>query len=101
MAKPLVSVVIISYNSRPYIEKCLRSLFAQKYSNFEVIMVINGSEDGSKELIEKLTRRRKKVRLIDPGENLWFSRGNNLGRVCSSTEPRYYDAPRLHRPASQ
>ena len=79
MAKPLVSVVIISYNSRPYIEKCLRSLFAQKYSNFEVIMVINGSEDGSKELIEKLTRRRKKVRLIDPGENLWFSRGNNLG----------------------
>jgi len=77
--KPLVSIIIISYNSKPFIEKCLDSLFAQTYRGLEILIVINASEDGSKELIEKKVKRYKKVRVADPLENLWFSRGNNFG----------------------
>lgn len=77
--KPLVSVVIQSYNSRRYIERCLDSLLAQGYSNMEVLIIINGSNDGSLELIETKYGRNKKIRIIEPGENTFYSRGNNLG----------------------
>jgi len=87
MSKPPVSIVIVSYNSRRFIEKCLLSIFGQKYPNWELIAVINGSADGSKEIIEQLTARRKKVHIIDPGKNLQFAAGNNLG--ISKSEGEY------------
>lgn len=43
----LVSIVIVLYNSASYIEACLSSLAALDYSPFEVIVVDNGSTDGS------------------------------------------------------
>src|SRR3989344_3234949 len=84
--KPLVSVVIQSYNSIRYIEKCLDSLFAQNYTNFEVLVIINGSRDGSLELIKKRYARNKKLRIIEPDENTFYSRGNNLGIKASRGE---------------
>lgn len=77
--KPLVSVVIQSYNSRRYIEGCLDSLLAQGYPNMEILIIINGSNDGSLELIETKYGRNKKIRIIEPGKNTFYSRGNNLG----------------------
>lgn len=77
--KPLVSVIILSYNSRPYIEKCLDTVLAQDYPNLEILVIINGSADGSAEFIKSRYGRHKKIRIIEPGENLWFSRGNNFG----------------------
>ncbi len=77
--KQLVSVIILSYNSRRYIDKCLDSVLAQDYPNTEILVVINGSEDGSAELIQSKYGRFKKIRGLIPGENLWFSRGNNYG----------------------
>lgn len=79
MQKPLVSVVIQSYNSRLFIEKCLATLFAQIYQNLEVLLLINGSNDGSKELIWQKYGHHKKILIFEPGENLFFSRGNNFG----------------------
>ena len=84
--RPLVSVIIQSYNSARYIEKCLDSLFAQNYPNFEVIAIINGSEDGSLQLIKKKYSRVKKLKIMEPGENTFYSRGNNLGIVASQGE---------------
>lgn len=77
--KPLVSVIIPSYNSRRYIEKCLDTLLSQDYSNFEVLVVNNGSADGSADFIKFHYARFKKIRVLEPGENLWYSRGNNFG----------------------
>ncbi|MDP3741563.1 MAG: glycosyltransferase family 2 protein [bacterium] len=78
MNKPLVSVIILSYNSRRYIQKCMDTLLLQDYPNMEILLVINGSEDGSKELIKSNYWRYRKVRIIEPGNNLWFSKGNNM-----------------------
>lgn len=84
MPQPLVSVIILSYNSRRYIQKCLDTLMAQDYPNLEILVVINGSEDGSKELVKSKYWRHKKVRIMEPGLNLWFSRGNNFAiKQCS------------------
>lgn len=77
--KPLVSVIIHVYDSMRYIQKCLDAVFAQTYPQLEVIAVINQSKDGSKEFIRERYGRHKRLKILDPGENLWFSRGNNFG----------------------
>lgn len=47
----VVSIVIPNYNGIKFIANCLKSLEKQSYQNFEIIVVDNGSTDGSKELI--------------------------------------------------
>src|SRR3989344_5397134 len=86
MNKPLVSVIVLSYNSRRYIERCLDTLVDQDYPNMEIFVIVNGSADGSRELIKERYGRHRKVRLLEPAENLWYSRGNNLGIAESRGE---------------
>ncbi|OGE76882.1 MAG: hypothetical protein A3C85_01050 [Candidatus Doudnabacteria bacterium RIFCSPHIGHO2_02_FULL_48_21] len=81
--QPLVSVNILSYNSMRYIEGCLDTALAQTYKNLEILVIITGSEDGSAEFIKQKYGRQKRVKIIEPGVNLWFSRGHNLGiKMC-------------------
>lgn len=51
---PLVSVIIASYNHAPYIEASIRSVLEQTYSNFELLVVDDGSSDDSVERISRL-----------------------------------------------
>jgi glycosyltransferase involved in cell wall biosynthesis len=53
MDKPLVSVVVPTFNSERFLERCLKSISEQSYSNIEVIVVDNYSEDKTKEIAEK------------------------------------------------
>ena len=50
---PLVSVIMPAYNARPYIEQAIRSVLDQDYPNIELIVVDDGSKDGTPELAEK------------------------------------------------
>lgn len=50
---PLVSVIIASYNHAPYIEASIRSVMEQSYSNFELLVIDDGSRDDS---VERITR---------------------------------------------
>ena len=61
---PLLSVIIPVYNVRPYIEKCFESVLSQDYKNLEVIVVDDGSTDGSEEIIEKYITRHKRIRML-------------------------------------
>lgn len=62
-ATPLVSVVIPAYNSQAFITRALESVFAQTYSNFELILVNDGSPD-TPLLEQKLQPYLKKIRYI-------------------------------------
>jgi GT2 family glycosyltransferase len=73
---PKVSVILVVYNAKRYIKTVFDSIFAQTYKNFEVLAVINGSDDGSEHMIRQ---NYPQVRIVNPGENLFFSKGNNLG----------------------
>ena len=73
---PLVSVIIVNYNGKHYLKKCLSSLASQSYPAIEVILVDNGSCDGSVEYVKK---EFTSVRIIESRKNLGFAKGNNLG----------------------
>ncbi|WP_160109597.1 glycosyltransferase family 2 protein [Pseudomonas izuensis] len=51
---PLVSIVAPCYNAEKYLEEAIKSIFAQDYPNFEVIIVDDGSSDNSVEMLKRL-----------------------------------------------
>jgi glycosyltransferase involved in cell wall biosynthesis len=70
------SVIIINYNGLKFLENCLDSLRKTKYNQFEVILVDNGSSDGSANYIEKNYPWVKVIRLK---KNVGFAMGNIIG----------------------
>jgi len=74
-SNPLVSIIILNHNGKGVLESCLDSVFALSYSPFEVIVVDNGSIDGSAEI----ARRRYNFRLVRKKSNVGFCAGNNAG----------------------
>lgn len=72
----MFSVIIPLYNKAHTIERTLRSVFAQTYQKFEVIVINDGSTDGSEEIVEKIENQR--IRLISQ-ENLGVSAARNRG----------------------
>ncbi len=55
---PLISIVILNYNGLKYLKRTIPAIMSLKYQNYEVIVVDNGSEDGSIEYIKKINRIR-------------------------------------------
>ncbi len=76
-----ISVVVVGWNARRYLELCLESLeAAPPRRSMEVLVVDNASTDGTAEMIET---KFPWVKLLKSPENLGFSRGNNLAiRQC-------------------
>ncbi len=60
----LISVVIPVYNSQKTIRRCLDSILSQSYSNLEIIIIDDGSDDGSAEIIKEYTRHFLNIRFI-------------------------------------
>lgn len=59
----LVSIIIPVYNVEKYVSRCLESVVSQIYKNIEIIVVDDGSPDGSAEIIEKYCKRDSRVKL--------------------------------------
>src|SRR5580698_6677035 len=76
-----ISVVIVGWNAKHYLELCLESLVAAPpRRSMEILVVDNASSDGTSEMIEA---RFPDVKLIRSNENLGFAKGNNVAiRQC-------------------
>lgn len=84
MNKPLVSVIIVSYNVRSYLDLCLDSVFRALHGiPAEIFVVDNNSKDGSPELVHN---RYPKVRLIHNKKNAGFAKANNQAVSLSQGE---------------
>lgn len=76
-AHPAVSVVVVNWNGCHVLAGSLRSLFRQSYRDFEVIVVDNGSTDGTKSLLNHNEFRQ--VTVVWNSENRGFCAANNQG----------------------
>lgn len=74
--KPIVSIIIVSYNTQELLEACIKSVEKFADVDYEIIVSDNGSTDGT---IEKL-RENKKIILIENKQNLGFAKGNNVAK---------------------
>lgn len=61
MKEPLISIIVPVYNVKPFLERCVKSCVFQTYKNIEILLVDDGSTDGSGELCDELARKYQKV----------------------------------------
>ncbi len=83
--KPLVSIIMPMYNSEAYIRDAIKSVIAQTYKNWELLVVDDGSTDGSRGIVEKFM--------------VWDSRIHLLQNPCPigmPSEPRNYGIQAAH-----
>ena len=71
-----VSVIIPVYNVKPYLERCVSSVLMQTYKKLEVILVDDGSTDGSGDLCEELATADERIIVIHQ-ENQGLSGARN------------------------
>ena len=87
---PHVTIVILNWNREADTLECLDSLVRMNYPSFSIVVVDNGSTDGSPEAIERWGREHLPLTLIRNAENLGFVRGSNQGmRHALSTDTDY------------
>lgn len=91
MSTPKVSIIIVTWNSAKFLPYCLGSIFEQSFRDFEVVVIDNGSTDGSVEEIESAfasdeATADEKLAVIQNKENLGFAKANNQGIKSSHSE---------------
>ena len=74
----LISVIIPVYNTKPYLNACLESVVGQTYRELEIILVDDGSTDGSGELCDEWARKDARIRVVHK-ENGGLSSARNAG----------------------
>ncbi len=79
---PKVSVIIPVYNVKSTLRRCLNSILAQTYTGLEIILVDDGSTDGSGELCDQLGRKDTRIKIIhQPNQGLSAARNAGLDQM--------------------
>ena len=76
MPIPAVSIIIVNWNGLKHLPRCLEALVHQTFTDFEILVVDNGSTDGSVDGLEQPWPNVEVIRLI---KNIGFAAANNLG----------------------
>ncbi len=71
-----VSVNILNTNEMKYLPRCIASVSAQTYPDFRIVVIDNGSQDGSPEWVEQ---NHPEIQLIKNKKNAWYCGGHNIG----------------------
>ena len=83
--KPFFSIIILSWNSKPYLQTCLQSLNLQTCKDFEILLVDNGSTDPiSQEELQVF--QNLAIHFYPLKQNLGFAAGNNFAAAVASGE---------------
>ena len=75
---PKISVIVPVYKVKQYLEKCVNSITNQTYKNLEIILIDDGSPDGSPALCDKLSKTDNRIKVIHK-ENGGVSSARNTG----------------------
>lgn len=75
---PAISVIIPVFNTEPYLANCLASIHGQTFTNFEAIVVDDGSTDGSASIARTVAEKDSRFRIVTQ-ENRGLSEARNAG----------------------
>jgi glycosyltransferase involved in cell wall biosynthesis len=82
-SEPAVSVVMPMYNAAPYVGEAVRSVLGQTFSDFELIVIDDGSKDDSATEVERAAKGDARLRLIrqsNSGVSVASNKGTELAR---------------------
>ena len=85
-SSPNVSVLVPVYNGETYLEQCLDSIISQSLKSIEIIIINDGSTDGSPEIIQRYRSSDERVRVIS---KLNSGYGDSLNAGLDSAEGEY------------
>ena len=85
MGNPMVSIIVPVYNGEKSIERCLRSIQNQSYTNIEVIVVNDGSTDHTEKVIKKYVEEDARFHYIKK-DNTGVSDSRNIGMASAKGE---------------
>lgn len=77
-SQDLISVIVPVYNIKEYLERCVNSILAQTWENLEILLVDDGSDDGTERLVDELEEKDDRIRVFHK-ENGGSSSARNLG----------------------
>lgn len=78
-----LTVQIVIYNNKEFLPNVIQNLYLQTFKDFQVMAVICGNQDGSKEYLES---HYPQIKILDPKKNLGFAGGHNLAFGYSDSE---------------
>lgn len=84
-----VSIVVPVYNVEKYLRLCLDSVRAQKFTNFEVVLVDDGSKDGSSAICDEYAEKDKRFKVIHQ-KNGGVSHARNVGVKMATGDYIYF-----------
>lgn len=85
----LVSIVVPIYNVEQYLERCIKSIVKQTYTNLEIILVNDGSQDNSLNICEKWKKQDARIKIVDK-KNGGLSSARNAGIEIAKGEYLFF-----------
>ncbi|MCR5753636.1 MAG: glycosyltransferase [Acetatifactor sp.] len=80
MENKKISIIIPAYNVADYIAKCLQSIINQTYRNLEIIVVDDGSEDATGQILDEYSKKDERIRVIhQPNQGVSVARNAGIG----------------------
>ncbi len=98
--KPLVSVIVPVYNGEKFLRPCLESILRQDMADMEILVVDDGSRDGTRALAEEMARADGRIRPIHQDNGGVSSARNAALKVCRGKYIRFVDADDVLPPDS-
>ena len=74
----LISIIVPVFNGAPYLSRCIESILRQTYTNLQILIIDDGSEDGSLAIAKKYEEKDERIQVIHQ-ENQGVSAARNLG----------------------
>lgn len=80
---PMISIIVPVYQAKEYLEKCINSICKQSFSDFELILVDDGSDDGSEKTCDEYATKDDRIIVIHQS-NQGVSSARNAGLDCAA-----------------
>jgi len=81
---PYISIIIPVYNAQKYLRRCVNSILAQSYCDYELILVNDSSTDSSPAICDALVHSDTRVKVIHCEENGGAGQARNLGLAAAA-----------------